>query len=67
LEPFALVRRLDVTFRLLRTPKDYHWDHVGGVLEDSMLARLGVPPAMYATARILPGVKGVFLFFSFPV
>jgi hypothetical protein len=63
----AICTRMSFGFDILfLTLTDYHWDHVGGVLEESMLARLGVPPDMYATARILPGVRGVFSFFLFP-
>ncbi len=45
----------------------YHWDHVGGCLDDSMLSRLGIPPAMMPLARILPGVKGKEIIAQFDI
>lgn len=35
----------------------YHYDHCGGQVPDSLLMRLGLPPAVLPLARSLPGVK----------
>lgn len=35
----------------------YHFDHVGGILPNEILARLGLPPAMMEMARRLPGIR----------
>ena len=58
-EPFAPVSSFFLLWvlHLTRRRADYHWDHVGGRLEDSMLARLGVPQALWETARMLPGLR----------